>query len=488
MTGIKTAVNSLLHKDEGSGLILALMTLMVLSVLGASLGAVTIGGFRLSSVNRDTTSAYYIAEAGVNQAYEEMKTIVLGAYDDSSNQSSFFQKIDAASSSMNGRTIDGFSNQFGDTPKAIVQVERKNGDSDNTKTYTLTSEGTVDNKSRVVEKKIEVRWVEKEANVQLPVLPMNASVIAKNQIDFLGGSINGDIYLDSGIKSSFNLGEWGTINSQNIYYDPLINVSELFTAPNWRINNPDPSYVKILEKTKPINQSIQWDSFKELINLIQVPDYSGYEILSKTSYVQIDNDSYISSFNLTGGNRTVINTENTVTNLVINNFNIEQGFIDLKGTGTVNIFVLNKFNIGGDSIINTNARSEQLNLYYMGDSSISLGGAQLLNGNLFVKSASVTYTGSGNINGATVTGGSKVEINGGSINNTLIIAPADNSEILITGSGTVKGALVTSKLNMKGGSVEYSSFDMSRLPFKSTEQESNDPPTNIIISEPVTEQ
>ncbi|MDZ7835806.1 MAG: pilus assembly PilX N-terminal domain-containing protein [Alkalibacterium sp.] len=65
-----------IKNEEGSGLVLALMTLLVLSVLGASLGAVTVGSFKLGDVNRDDTSAYYIAEAGANMAYEEMEEVL----------------------------------------------------------------------------------------------------------------------------------------------------------------------------------------------------------------------------------------------------------------------------------------------------------------------------------------------------------------------------------------------------------------------------
>lgn len=488
------------QKDDGSGLIMALMTLMVFSILAASIGAITIGAYRLSSVNRDTTSAYYIAEAGVNQAYEEMKGIVLSAHEDSSitSKNDFINKIDSYITSegeyfttinshqKESDNSNGFSTQFGEFTEAKVQLI-EGIEEGNSKTYTLKSEGAVDNKKRVVEKEFDVTWVDRTESNQLPVIPANTSIITKNQIDFLGGTIFGDIFLDSGKKGGFELGQWGSINSNNIYYDPLINVSELYTAPSWRINNPDPDYTKILEKTRPINQPIPWNSYKELLNIITVPDYSEYRTLRNSRQELIDTNAYIPTMKLVGGNRTSINTNNTEINLVVNNLNVDQGFIDLKGSGTVNIFVLENFTIGGDSIINTDANSDQLNLFYMGDSSISLDGAQKLNGNLLIKKADVTYSGSGNINGATITGGKLVDIKGGSINNTLIIAPSDNSEIRISGSGTVRGALVTSYLNMTGGTVEHSLFDMSRLPLKTSELDSDSSTTEIISSEPVNE-
>ena len=87
-------MKNVLVNEQGSGLVLALMVLLVLSVLGSALGMVTINSHRLADHTQDTNSAYYIAEAGANMAYEEFKAGILSAYDISSTEDDFFTSED----------------------------------------------------------------------------------------------------------------------------------------------------------------------------------------------------------------------------------------------------------------------------------------------------------------------------------------------------------------------------------------------------------
>lgn len=69
---------NIFKKEDGAGLVLALMVLMVLAVLGVAVAGVTIGSHKLGDISRDSNSAYYIAEAGANLAYDEIESGVLG--------------------------------------------------------------------------------------------------------------------------------------------------------------------------------------------------------------------------------------------------------------------------------------------------------------------------------------------------------------------------------------------------------------------------
>lgn len=53
------------QNEQGSALVYTLMVLLLLSLLGLSVGMVTVGSYKLSDSNRDYTSAYYIAELGL---------------------------------------------------------------------------------------------------------------------------------------------------------------------------------------------------------------------------------------------------------------------------------------------------------------------------------------------------------------------------------------------------------------------------------------
>lgn len=50
------------ENEQGSALVYTLMVLLLLSLLGMSVGMVTVGSYRLASETQDSTSAYYIAK------------------------------------------------------------------------------------------------------------------------------------------------------------------------------------------------------------------------------------------------------------------------------------------------------------------------------------------------------------------------------------------------------------------------------------------
>ena len=87
----KEKLTKTLRNEDGAGLVLALMVLMVFAVLGVAVGAVTIGSHKLGDISRDNNSAYYIAEAGANLAYKEIEIGVMDAYN---NRGGAFKKKD----------------------------------------------------------------------------------------------------------------------------------------------------------------------------------------------------------------------------------------------------------------------------------------------------------------------------------------------------------------------------------------------------------
>ncbi|MDN6194591.1 MAG: pilus assembly PilX N-terminal domain-containing protein [Alkalibacterium sp.] len=216
-------LRSYIKNEEGSGLILALMTLLVLSVLGASLGAVTIGSFKLGDNTRDDSSAYYIAEAGANMAYEEMKAGVMAVYDKNLPENSFFNGEDGVKGvreSINGEGYT-FEEQSGEVPTATITV--KEVSNANPREYVITSVGEVDGKTRTVKKPVEVSWIKQETG-QIINFPQNAAILSKEGIEVKneGATIIGDIHLDAlgppGFKSTKNFNF-----SDTVYLHPNLN-------------------------------------------------------------------------------------------------------------------------------------------------------------------------------------------------------------------------------------------------------------------------
>lgn len=69
-----------LVEESGSSLVYTLLVLTVLSILGISIGMVTLGSYQLGLNNRESTSTFYIAESGANLAYAEITSMVNETY------------------------------------------------------------------------------------------------------------------------------------------------------------------------------------------------------------------------------------------------------------------------------------------------------------------------------------------------------------------------------------------------------------------------
>ncbi|NLC27043.1 MAG: hypothetical protein GX777_10610, partial [Fastidiosipila sp.] len=170
-------------KEDGAGLVLALMVLMVLAVLGVTVAGVTIGSHKLGHISRDSNSAYYIAEAGANLAYEDIKSGVMPAYETSANSDlNYFSKITQLVRAVDGKTYTDFSDQFGGQPLATVTIEPT--PSNDVKEYTIVSTGEINGTTRTVKKIFNVNWVERNSGIGLPPLPDDCALYIGGKISF----------------------------------------------------------------------------------------------------------------------------------------------------------------------------------------------------------------------------------------------------------------------------------------------------------------
>lgn len=476
-----------IKNEEGSGLVLALMTLLVLSVLGASLGAVTVGSFKLGDVNRDDTSVYYIAEAGANMAYEEMKAGVLEAYskyDDAKGL--FYQEIEDNNNglikSIEENTYE-FEDQFGDTPTVSINFSDPEGS--NPRKYTIISTGVVAGKTRTVEKQIEVSWFKKKSS-QAIYIPDNASILSRSgtEVKNNGVSIIGDVHIDALGPPGFKATKEFDFND-TVYFHPELNGNYNKVTQG--------GIAKKTENLKTRDKPLPWSDYVTTVENVDFPDYSTYPYLSdavinqdSSQHKVIDNgdilitdyraDNYL--LNLEGdyrvntlsinSNRTLnINTNNSIVNLVVNSLNIPQGNINIIDNGHLNLFVMNSFTFNGSSKINNSGRKEQFNLYYAGEDNITLSGNQYINGGVYIKKSGITLTGSGNVSGMIVSNGDEIEIRGGSINDVFLFAP--KATISLKEGGKVRGVVVANQIYLDGGTkIEFSEISADQLIFESS--------------------
>ncbi|MCC5895797.1 MAG: pilus assembly PilX N-terminal domain-containing protein [Alkalibacterium sp.] len=440
---MKMKMISYYKKEEGSGLILALMTLMVLSVLGASLGAITIGSFRLSSVNRDTTSAYYIAEAGVNQAYEDMRTIVLNAYDDSSSPSSFLQQIDSLSSEyIAGKQIKSFGPQFGDSPEAFVHLEKKSGPEVNTTTFTLSSEGSVDNKSRVVQKSFDVTWVDKTIPSRDPIIPTGVALTIRNTFKVESGTLQGDLYLDSIANRPIiiNNAADNELFIDNLYVNDL--ETDLVNGPG----NHAQDHARILNgKKRKTSSNIDWTFYSNIFtNLLEQSE--SFKTLNsnfnQTGLVLLNDNSRRGGLLNFRGNNTIRIPEGEV-NLLVDSLQHSWGRTVIEGEGTLNIYVKNNIDFNSGTF---NPDKKNVRIYQINNSTVTIKGGD-----------SVVYAS--------------------------IIAP--NSSTAIEGSGKLFGNLMTNSASITGkGMLTYSPFNFHE---EIIEENDSDDTQELIKPQPVVE-
>jgi Tfp pilus assembly protein PilX len=287
-------IKHLREDEKGSGLVLTLMVLLVLSVLGVSIGTLTLGSYRLSDANRDDTSAYYVAEAGAVAAYEEIQSQVLGAYESDATEGSFYDHVSTIVTSKNGQSAVDFGEQFGSEPTAKITTAQKDS-----KTYTLTSTGEVDGKQRTVTKQFTVTWVEKNTvgGSGLPILPakgallsngdikiadgvtidgniyaygdvnipngnINGNIYANGGVSITDGMLNGDVYTNSTKKNAFTIDGWINLRSSTVFHSNQITAEELLKYPKNYTNFPR------LEAKDNV-----WDSTSYL------PDFQTYQSL-----------------------------------------------------------------------------------------------------------------------------------------------------------------------------------------------------------------
>lgn len=417
-----------IKNEEGSGLILALMTLMVLAVLGASLGAITIGSFKLGNVNRDDTSAYYIAEAGANMAYEEMKVDVMGVHEQDMPENSFYHTLNGVLKAVDPKIEDPYSSytfeeQFGEQPTATVTIEVVSDS--NPRSYIINSTGEVDGKTRTVSKPVDVSWVGKDNQTNFPPLPENAAIISQDSMNLGKVNITGDIYISA--------------------HDSL------------SVKN------KTVIQGETVVHSLNWSLYSQLIN--KFPDISTLESQDQPT-----------SVNTEKGNEKSI---------VLDTLDLSKE-LNVQGEGTLNIYVKNNIRFGNKQSFNVNGASKRVKIFYNGVNDINISNHVEINASLFIKQAGLSTQPNSTLTGFVFTGGS-VDINGNRDNENSLFLFAPNDEITVGNHADIKGTLIGKEVNITNQStITYQ--NVSEFPFNFNSNNSDDNSYDDIIStEPAVE-
>ncbi|WP_181347477.1 PilX N-terminal domain-containing pilus assembly protein [Thalassobacillus sp. CUG 92003] len=473
-----------LNNEHGMTLVLVLLVLTVLSILGMGLLGVVMNNAQMSSGERDYQSTYYIAEAGITKRFQEVKSEVQDAYESTSSESDFYRELESAM--LIETSLDTFEAAFGEQPKADMKVEKLN--QSNPRQYRMTSEGMIDNRSRTVERTFEVGWAPKR---QFSV-PEHMSVFTETTIDLSGGAtITGNLGTNSAAARSIRLDGGARINDGDIYV-PEGSERDAVDAPDWMDVPPtiamgSPSELKlppfpVYPNYEPLPDQ-RWNDY----HVIEDGNLKIDSWKSNGYTLNLERNASLSEIILTSNRKLTIDTGNNDKAIVVDDLNVQNGHINLAGSGKLTVYVNGEINMGAGSDINNGGNIEDLQIYLKSSqmsNSLNLSGSQKIFGSLYAEDADITLSGGGGFQGHIFTGGSNFTINGGArAYASLLFAP--HADFSISGGGSVDGSVIAHQFSASGGArVKYEEEDMD-IPFDpgggSTE------PEELIDAEPIRE-
>ncbi|UJF14839.1 pilus assembly PilX N-terminal domain-containing protein [Jeotgalibaca sp. MA1X17-3] len=493
--------NKIAIDEKGSALVMTLGVLLILSILGISIGALTIGSYRLSDANRDDTSAYYIAEAGAEMAYEELSSQVWTAYNkEQITSDTFFNYVSGIVESVNNNEEYTFNQQFGEntTAKIVVADPKEEGTA---KTYKISSTGKIGNKKRVVEKEFVVNWIEKSTGGEFPSIPEDTALIANKTIVFMGGKLKGTAYIYSEEKQPVKLYSRPNNTDIKFVYPGNISIKNMVDYSNIRggfntngSSETTEENVRIfLEKmfvTKKIE--VPWETYESLLKNITAPDITktltindgNVEYKERNSdkvnikitgdygskyKLQLNSDFYIPKIEILANNPFVIDTgENNLNYIIlVDEMIFSSRNIEVKGNGSVTFIINKSLIISSSSKLNKSGSSNKLTLIYLGEDLLDLSGAGLINAHLLVKTANINAS-STQINGVLLSGSSSINLSGGGGgSNLMLIAP--NASVNMSGSYTINGTVIANSFQISGGAkLIYEEVDTTGFPLLSS--------------------
>lgn len=446
--GVNCQVNKKIIKaEEGSALVLVMMVLLVLSVLGAALGVTTIGSLNLSENNQDINSAYYIAQAGANMAYEEIKVEVDNAYEQAKQQTeserSFFNYINGKLSPRN-YTDPYFKSTTTSQSKAEVKIIQLGEDTEKESTYKymIQSTGNVNGKTLTVEKPVDITWKrhgigEEEQKIWTP----NVALTFKESL-----------YVD-------NISPIGWLKSQIYIYGNIIHDSSTntpFPGPGsinhrrWINTGLFQGYWHYYKTDK---KNIKWEKYDHLISKFpDSPPYypSDYEHwkLFGLDYYNINSDTYIEEIDTSVLGRITIDTKGETINLVVKNLTLSGAKkLEIKGNGTVNLYVKDQLKFSDFS--NLENKNGQLNILYASNRNpVEIYGFAKIKGSLFVKNADIIVGGLTEITDGIISGGNSIKIVGGNEIGGMVYAPYAN--VQFEGGTEINGIVLARRLYVWG--------------------------------------
>lgn len=273
-----------------------------------------------------------------------------------------------------------------------------------------------------------------------------------------------------GSNNNVNL-DWGGYVTGNIYVPNGCNV----IVPDW--SNLISGSIQVLDKPRQylVPQFPAFPALTAPSNDLPVVNNGSLALPQQGS--QSNNWQYIDQYTISQDGQYSNITINNNATLYINvgtgtrtirvaNLDVEQGSIVLVGTGTLNLYVDNNLYIKGyfNGTNNTSGNPSQAMIYYGGTNKLTFSNETQLYGNLWIKTADLSLTGSGAVKGNIISGGNNVELEGGGSTVVQALYAPNAYVYLHNGSdNTFVGSIIAKTFYSVGGAAV--TFAKSSTPF-----------------------
>jgi cytoskeletal protein CcmA (bactofilin family) len=427
-----------LNNQSGMALVYVLLILVVISVMGLSIMGLAANNVKMSSGERNYQSTYYIAESGITYTMNDINAKIQQAFIEAKkDENAFYTLVNSKLEIGVEKIYSDFDESFGQKPVAKVKISNPEKGK-----YFITSTGTINNRSRKVERSFKINW---SPNISADSI-LNKGVLVSGKIDLSGGgNIDGDVRTNED-PSSIILG-WGANITGEILAGPNKQNKEISNNVKkyaYTANNP------VIDFILPIFPQV-FPSGKDMGTLKRNGGMSEYTI-------NMDQDLKYSEINLDNGTSLNINLMGKDSkdnkNLIVDKLNLPNGFIRITGTGKLTIYVkdtitMNNGAINGGIKGASPGNTEQLEIYYKG-AILDLPGSTKIYGSLFAESANITFKQGAGIQGHIISLGTSIIFDGGSTAELrLFYAPLAN--ISFTGGPKLKGSVIAKSMSMSGG-------------------------------------
>lgn len=476
------------ENEQGSALVYTLMVLLLLSLLGMSVGMVTVGSYKLSDSNRDYTSAYYIAEAGARIAFDDIQEIVEVNYSNKATKESIRKKI----ANYTLPRQPSYTKQYGKTPTNSIDVIEVNGAE---LEFNIVSIGKIGNVERTVEKKFNINWLD-DSGQNFPDIPVGASLLALGKVNLSGSKITGNMLLNTSVPGSLEIG-WGSFWNSVLHHSPMI-TPKLLSKKEDAIGR--------IPKTKKMERPLDYSAYTNYISNFSAPvitqrlavDWAKkgnnkYKVIDESGNVSIkgditedyvlelEKDVYIPDFTSNYPPFSIDTNGKNIT-LIIDNLDLDSNEVKIIGGGAVTLIVRDSIDLVSMGPFNSSGSPNQLKIVYLGEEEFRFNAWNTLNAHLIIKKADF-ISNSKKINGIILTGGDNVTLSNGGGGKILLIAP--DAEVTMNGGYSMFGTVIASSFDMSDGSTLVYA-DTSDYKFG---VENNEPtnPKDLIEEKPIIE-